>query len=168
MPGTMITKYCLKVKFEGFDSDTFFEVDHREFERLKGLWPKLSESRYFAFFRTSDGTEVVLNADRVETLRFTKDQSLEEIPALMSVREEEWVLKYQMYGRREPEYLTLSSPAAAVDFLDATREAFGSGVSAPLFLSIADGVGESTCLGREKLLYLAAPKRVVDEGRRRA
>ena len=160
----MITKYCLKVKFEGLDSETFFDVDQCEFERLKALWPRLSRPQFCAFFEMSDGTQVMLCTDRVETVRFALDTSLEEIPALKNVREEDWVLKVHMLGRPEPEYLAIDSPEAATEFLHGPVQALGSGVSTPLFLSIEDRDGESFCLSRERLLYVAVPKRVVDEG----
>jgi hypothetical protein len=162
----MITKYCLKVKFAGVAHDLFFEVDEKEFSRLKERYLEVIRGEEAVSFTMSDGSAVIIACKNVETIHFVFESSLEEFPSLGAVKEEEVVVKYRLLGRQEPEYLTVDSPSTAVEFYDRIREALEKNFAedAGLFFSVADEDGRDFYFNRDALLYIVVPKKVFDEG----
>jgi hypothetical protein len=162
----MITKYCLKVKFAGLANDLFFEVDEKEFSRLKERYLEVARAEEAVSLTMSDGSAAIIACKSVETIHFAFESSLEEFPSLGSVKEEEVVVKYRLLGRPEPEYLTVDSPSTAVEFFDRIREALEKDFAedAGLFFAVADEEGKDFYFNRDALLYIVVPKKVFDEG----
>jgi hypothetical protein len=162
----MITKYCLKAKFAGIDNELFFEVDEKEFSRLKERYLEVSRAEEAISFTMSDGSAAIIVCKSVETLHFVFESSLEEFPPLESIKDADWVVKYRLYGRSDPEYLPVESPSTAVEFYDRVREALETDFAedAGLFFAVADEDGKDFYFNREVLLYIVVPKKVFDEG----
>ena len=76
----MITKYCLKAKFAGIDNELFFEVDEKEFSRLKERYLEVSRPEEAISFKMSDGSAAIIACKSIETLHFVFESSLEEFP----------------------------------------------------------------------------------------
>jgi hypothetical protein len=164
--GLMITKYCLKAKFTGIDQELFFEVDEREFSRLKERFLEVSRPEEAISFTMSDGSAAVIACKSVETLHFVFESSLEEFPALENIKDEDCVVKYRLLGRSEPEYLPVDSPSTAVEFYDRIREALETNFAedAGMFFAVVDEDGKEFYFNRDALLYIVVPKKVFDEG----
>jgi hypothetical protein len=162
----MITKYCLKVKFSGIDNELFFEVDEKEFNRLKERYLEVSRPEEAISFKMSDGAAAIIACKSVETLHFVFESSLEEFPALENIKDTECVVKYRLFGRTDPEYLSVDSPSTAVEFYDRVREALETDFAedAGLFFAVADEDGKDFYFNRDCLLYIVVPKKVFDEG----
>jgi hypothetical protein len=162
----MITKYCLKVKFAGIDNDLFFEVDEKEFSRLKERFLEVSRADEAISFKMSDGAAAIISCNNIESLHFVFESSLEEFPPLENIKEEDCVVKYRLFGRPDPEYLAVDTPATAVEFYDRIREALETDFAedAGLFFAVADGDGKDFYFNREPLLYIVVPKKTFDEG----
>ncbi len=162
----MITKYCLKVKFAGIDNQLFFEVDEKEFSRLKERYLEVSRPEEAISFTMSDGSAAIIACQSVETLHFVFESSLEEFPALESIKDADCVFKYRLLGRTDPEYLAVDAPSTAVGFYDRVREALETDFAedAGLFFSVADEDGKDFYINRQTLLYIVVPKKVFDEG----
>jgi hypothetical protein len=162
----MITKYCLKVKFAGIDHELFFEVDDKEFNRLKERFLEVSRSDEAVSFTMSDGSATIIACKSVETISFVSESSLEEFPPLGNIKDEDCVVKYRLLGRHDPEYLAVETPAAAVGFFDRVREALETDFAedAGMFFTIVDEDGKDFYFNRETLLYIVVPKKVFDAG----
>lgn len=162
----MITKYCLTVKFAGIDNELFFEVDEREFARLKERFLEVSRADEAISFTMSDGSAALVVCKSVETLHFVFESSLEEFPPLENIKDEDCVVKYRLLDRGDQEYLAVESPAAAVEFYDRVREALEKDFAedAGLFFAVVDDAGKDFYFNRESLLYLVVPKKVFDSG----
>jgi|GEM_PF-2323732 len=162
----MVTKYCLKAKFSGIDNELFFEVDESEFSRLKERFLEVSNPQEAISFTMSDGSAAILACRSLETVHFVFESSLEEIPPLENIKDEDCVVKYRLLGRRDPEYLAVESPATAVGFYDRVREALEADFAedAGLFFAVADADGKDFYFNRDTFLYVVVPKRVYDEG----
>jgi hypothetical protein len=162
----MITKYCLKAKFSGIDNELFFEVDEKEFSRLKERFLEVSRAEEAISFTMSDGSAVILACKSIETLHFVFESSLEEFPALENIKDEDCVVKYRLFGRLDPEYLAVESPTTAVEFYDRIREALETNFAedAGLFFAVVDEDGKDFYFNRDTLLYIVVPKKVFDEG----
>jgi hypothetical protein len=162
----MFTKYCLKAKFAGIDNELFFEVDEKEFSRLKERFLEVSRAEEAISFTMSDGSAAILACKSIETLHFVFESSLEEFPPLENIKDEECVVKFRLFGRPEPEYLAVDSPSTAVEFYDRIREALETNFAedAGLFFAVADEDGKDFYFNRDTLLYIVVPKRVFDEG----
>jgi hypothetical protein len=162
----MITKYCLKAKFSGIDNELFFEVDESEFSRLKERFLEVSDSGEAISFTMSDGSAAILACKNVETIHFVFESSLEEFPALESIKDEDCVVKYRLLGRPDPEYLAVESPSTAVQFYDRIREALETDFAedAGLFFAVVDDEGKDFYFNRDTFLYLVVPKKAYDEG----
>jgi hypothetical protein len=162
----MITKYCLKAKFAGIDNELFFEVDEKEFSRLKERFLEVSRAEEAISFTMSDGSAVILACKSIETLHFVFESSLEEFPALENIKDEDCVVKYRLFGRLDPEYLAVESPTTAVEFYDRIREALETNFAedAGLFFAVVDEDGKDFYFNRDTLLYIVVPKKVFDEG----
>lgn len=164
----MITKYCLKAKFAGIDNELFFEVDEKEFSRLKGRYLEVSRPDEAISFKMSDGSAAIMACKSVETLHFVFESSLEEFPALENIKDDDCVLKYRLLNRGDPEYLAVDLPSTAVEFYDRVREALETDFAedAGLFFAVVDEDGKDFYINREALLYIVVPKKVFDEGSR--
>ena len=103
----MITKYCLKAKFAEIDNELFFEVDEKEFSRLKERFLEVSLPEEAISFTMSDGSAAIIVCTNVETLHFVFESSIEEFPSLESVKDQDCVIKYRLLGRSDPEYLAV-------------------------------------------------------------
>jgi hypothetical protein len=162
----MFTKYCLKVKFSGIEQELFFDVDESEFARLKERFLEVSRPEEAISLTMSDGSAAIVVCQRVETINFVFETSLEEFPPLESVKDEDCVVKYRLYARSESEYLAVDSPAAAVEFFDRLREALEKDFAedAGLFFAVVGEGGKDFYFNRESLLYIVVPKKVYDEG----
>ena len=162
----MITKYCLKAKFAGIENELYFEVDESEFTRLKERFLEISRAEEAISFTMSDGSATIIACKSIETLHFVSESSLEEFPALESIKDADCVVKYRLFGRRDPEYLEVDSPSTAVEFYDRIREALETDFAedAGLFFAVVDEDGKDFYFNREALLYIVVPKRVFDEG----
>jgi hypothetical protein len=162
----MFTKYCLKAKFAGIDNELFFEVDEKEFSRLKERFLEVSRAEEAISFTMSDGSAAILACKSIETLHFVFESSLEEFPPLENIKDEECVVKFRLFGRPEPEYLAVDSPSTAVEFYDRIREALETDFAedAGLFFAVVDEDGKDFYFNRDTLLYIVVPKRVFDEG----
>jgi hypothetical protein len=162
----MFTKYCLKAKFAGIDNELFFEVDEKEFTRLKERFLEVSRAEEAISFTMSDGSVTILACKSVETLHFVFESSLEEFPALENIKDEDCVVKYRLFGRPDPEYLAVDSPSTAVEFYDRIREALETDFAedAGLFFAVVDEDGKDFYFNRDTLLYIVVPKKVYDEG----
>jgi hypothetical protein len=164
--GGMITKYCLKAKFAGIDNELFFEVDEKEFSRLKERFLEISRSEEAISFTMSDGAAAIIACKSVETLHFVFESSMEEFPALENIMDQGCVLKYRLLGRTEPEYLPVDTPSTAVEFYDRVREALETDFAedARLFFAAVDEDGKDYYFNRDTFLYIVVPKKVYDEG----
>jgi hypothetical protein len=162
----MITKYCLKAKFAGIDNELFFEVDEKEFSRLKERFLEVSRAEEAISFTMSDGSATILACKSIETLHFVFESSLEEFPALENIKDQDTVVKYRLLGRSDPEYLAVDSPSTAVEFYDRIREALETNFAedAGLFFAVVDEDGKDFYFNRDTLLYIVVPKKVFDEG----
>ena len=162
----MITKYCLKAKFAGIENELYFEVDESEFTRLKERFLEISRAEEAISFTMSDGSATIIACKSIETLHFVSESSLEEFPALESIKDADCVVKYRLFGRRDPEYLEVDSPSTAVEFYDRIREALETDFAedAGLFFAVVDEDGKDFYFNRETLLYVVVPKKVFDEG----
>jgi len=162
----MITKYCLKAKFAGIDNELYFEVDEKEFSRLKERFLEVSRREEAISFKMSDGSAAIIACTSVETLHFVFESSLEEFPALENIKDADCVIKYRLLGRPDPEYLALDAPSAAVEFYDRVREALETDFAedAGLFFAAVDEDGKDFYFNREALLYIVVPKKVYDDG----
>jgi hypothetical protein len=162
----MITKYCLKAKYSGIENELFFEVDEKEFSRLKDRFLEISRAEEAISFTMSDGSAAILVCNSIETLHFIFETSLEEIPPLENIKDEDCVVKYRLLGRSDPEYLPVDSPATAVEFYDRLREALETNFAedAGLFFAVVDEDGKDFYFNRETLLYIVVPKKTFDEG----
>jgi hypothetical protein len=162
----MITKYCLTAKFAGVENELFFEVDEKEFSRLKERFLEVSRADEAISFTMSDGSAAIIACRSVETLHFVFESSLEEFPALENIKDEDCVVKYRLLGRDESEYLPVESPSAAVEFYDRVREALEKDFAedAGLFFAVVDDAGKDFYFNRESLLYVVVPKKVFDSG----
>jgi hypothetical protein len=162
----MITKYCLKAKFAGIDNELYFEVDEKEFTRLKDRFLEISRAEEAISFTMSDGSATIIACKSIETLHFVFESSLEEFPALENIKDEDCVVKYRLFGRRDPEYLAVDSPSTAVEFYDRIREALETDFAedAGLFFAVVDEDGKDFYFNRDTLLYVVVPKKVFDEG----
>jgi hypothetical protein len=162
----MFTKYCLKAKFAGIDNELFFEVDEKEFSRLKERFLEVSRAEEAISFTMSDGSATILSCKSIETLHFVFESSLEEFPQLENIKDEDCVVKYRLFGRPDPEYLAVDSPSTAVEFFDRIREALETDFAedAGLFFAVADEDGKDFYINRDTLLYIVVPKKVFDEG----
>jgi hypothetical protein len=164
--GGMITKYCLKAKFAEIDNELFFEVDEKEFSRLKERFLEVSRPEEAISFTMSDGSAAIIACTSIETLHFVFESSIEEFPSLESVKDQDCVIKYRLLGRSDPEYLSVDTPSTAVDFYDRVREALETDFAedARLFFAAVDEDGKDYYFNRESLLYIVVPKKVFDEG----
>jgi hypothetical protein len=164
----MITKYCLKAKFAGIDNELFFEVDEKEFSRLKERYLEVSRAEEAISFRMSDGSAVIIACKSVETLHFVFESSLEDFLPLENIKDADCVIKYRLLGRPESEYLAVESPSTAVEFYDRVREALETNFAedAGLFFAVVDEDGKDFYFNRDSLLYIFVPKQVFDEGTR--
>ena len=162
----MITKYCLKVKFTGIAQELFFEVDEKEFSRLKERYLEVSRPEEAISFTMSDGAAAIIVCKSVETLHFVFESSLEEFPPLENIKDEDCVVKYRLLGRNDPEYLPVDTPSTAVEFYDRVREALETDFAedAGLFFAVVDEDGKDFYFNRECLLYIVVPKKTYDEG----
>jgi hypothetical protein len=162
----MITKYCLKAKFAGIENELYFEVDESEFTRLKERFLEISRAEEAISFTMSDGSATIIACKSIETLHFVSESSLEEFPALESIKDADCVVKYRLFGRRDPEYLEVDSPSTAVEFYDRIREALETDFAedAGLFFAVVDEDGKDFYFNRDTLLYVVVPKKVFDEG----
>jgi len=162
----MITKYCLKVKFGGIENELYFEVDEKEFSRLKERYLEVSRPEEAISFKMSDGSVAIIVCKNVETLHFIFESSLEEFPPLENIKEQDCVVKYRLLGRLDPEYLAVDSASSAVEFYDRVREALETDFAegAGLFFAVVDEDGKDFYINREALLYIVVPKKVFDEG----
>jgi hypothetical protein len=162
----MFTKYCLKAKFAGIDNELFFEVDEKEFSRLKERFLEVSRAEEAISFTMSDGSAAILACKSIETLHFVFESSLEEFPPLENIKDEECVVKFRLFGRPDPEYLAVDSPSTAVEFYDRIREALETDFAedAGLFFAVVDEDGKDFYFNRDTLLYIVVPKKVYDEG----
>ena len=162
----MITKYCLKAKFAGIENELYFEVDESEFTRLKERFLEISRAEEAISFTMSDGSATIIACKSIETLHFVSESSLEEFPALESIKDADCVVKYRLFGRRDPEYLEVDSPSTAVEFYDRIREALEPDFAedAGLFFAVVDEDGKDFYFNRDTLLYVVVPKKVFDEG----
>jgi hypothetical protein len=162
----MITKYCLKAKFAGIDNELYFEVDEKEFSRLKERFLEVSRAEEAISFTMSDGSATILACKSIETLHFVFESSLEEFPPLENIKDEDCVVKYRLFGRPDPEYLAVESPSTAVEFHDRIREALETDFAedAGLFFAVVDEDGKDFYFNRDTLLYIVVPKKVFDEG----
>jgi hypothetical protein len=162
----MITKYCLKAKFARIDNVLFFEVDEKEFSRLKERFLEISRPEEAISFRMSDGSAALIACKSIETLHFISESSIEEFPPLESIKDADCVIKFRLLGRGDPEYLAVDAPSTAVEFYDRVREALETDFAedAGLFFAVVDEDGKDFYFNRESLLYLVVPKKVFDEG----
>jgi hypothetical protein len=162
----MVTKYCLKAKFAGIDNELFFEVDEKEFSRLKERFLEVSRPEEAISFTMSDGSVAIIACTSVETLHFVFESSLEEFPSLENIMDQDCVLKYRLLGRSEPEYLPVDRPSTAVEFYDRVREALETDFveDARLFFAAVDEDGKDYYFNRESLLYIVVPQKVYEEG----
>ncbi len=162
----MITKYCLKAKFAGIENELFFEVDEKEFSRLKERYLAVSRPEEAISFKMSDGSAAIIACKSVETLHFVFESSLEEFPPLENIKDADCVVKYRLLGRSDPEYLAVDSPSTAVEFYDRVREALETDFAedAGLFFAVADEDGKDFYFNREAFLYIVVPKKTFDEG----
>jgi len=162
----MITKYCLKAKFAGIENELYFEVDESEFNRLKERFLEVSRAEEAISFTMSDGSATIIACKSIETLHFVSESSIEEFPALESIKDADCVVKYRLFGRRDPEYLEVDSPSTAVEFYDRIREALETDFAedAGLFFAVVDEDGKDFYFNRDTLLYVVVPKKVFDEG----
>jgi hypothetical protein len=164
--GGMVTKYCLKAKFAGIDNELFFEVDEKEFSRLKERFLEVSRPEEAISFTMSDGSVAIIACTSVETLHFVFESSLEEFPSLENIMDQDCVLKYRLLGRSEPEYLPVDRPSTAVEFYDRVREALETDFveDARLFFAAVDEDGKDYYFNRESILYIVVPQKVYEEG----
>jgi hypothetical protein len=162
----MITKYCLTAKFKGIDHELFFEVDEKEFARLRERFLEVSRADEAVSFAMSDGSAAIIVCKSIETLHFVFETSLEEFPPLENIKDQDCVVKYRLLGRSDPEYLAVDSPSTAVEFYDRVREALETDFAedAGLFFAVADVDSKDFYFNREKLLYLVVPKKTFDAG----
>jgi hypothetical protein len=162
----MITKYCLKAKYAGIDNELFFEVDEKEFSRLKERYLEVSRAEEAISFTMSDGSAAIMACKSIETLHFVSESSLEEFPALENIKDADCVVKFRLLGRSDPEYLPVDAPSTAVEFYDRVREALETDFAedAGLFFAVVDEDGKDFYINREALLYIVVPKKVFDEG----
>jgi hypothetical protein len=162
----MVTKYCLTAKFAGIENELFFEVDEKEFSRLKERFLEVSRPEEAISFTMSDGSAAIIACRSLETLHFVFESSLEEFPSLENIKDEDCVFKYRLLGRADPEYLAVESPTAAVEFYDRLREALEKDFAedAGLFFAVVDDAGKDFYFNRESLLYIVVPKKVFDMG----
>jgi hypothetical protein len=162
----MITKYCLKVKFSRIDNELFFEVDEKEFSRLKERYLEVSKPEEAISFTMSDGSAAIIVCKSVETLHFVFESSLEEFPPLGNIKDEDCVVKYRLLSRDDPEYLPVDTPSTAVEFYDRVREALETDFAedAGLFFAVVDEDGKDFYINRDSLLYIVVPKKTFDEG----
>jgi hypothetical protein len=162
----MITKYCLKAKFAGIDQELFFEVDEKEFSRLKERFLEVSRAEEAISFTMSDGSAAIIVCKYVETLHFVFESSLEEFPPLESIKDADCVVKYRLFGRSDPEYLPVDAPSTAVEFYDRIREALETDFAedAGMFFAVVDEDGKDFYFNRDPLLYIVVSKKVFDEG----
>ncbi len=162
----MITKYCLKAKFAEIGNELFFEVDEKEFSRLKERYLEVSRPDEAISFKMSDGSAAIIACKSVETLHFVFESSLEEFPPLENIKDADCVIKYRLLGRSDPEYLAVDSPATAVEFYDRVREALETDFAedAGLFFAAVDEDGKDFYFNREAFLYIVVHKKTFDEG----
>lgn len=168
MADPVITRYCLKVKFRDLEQNVFFEVEALEFDRVRDRCARIVDPHEFVFLTTSDGNEVMISARNTESFHFLVERSLEDIPTLKLVREEDWVVKYHIRGKPDSEYLGIASPREAVLFHRSLRAALETDrMERPaLYCSIADVEGKEFFINLRNLLYLAIPKAVMEGGGR--
>jgi hypothetical protein len=162
---SVITKYCLEVKFDGLDQEMFFEVEKEEYERVKAKCDNLAVPRDFLFLTTSDNSEILLCLKNVATIHFLFESSLEDIPVLRLVKEESWVIKYRLRDRPEPEYISVTSPRKVVEAHAFWKRALEAGSGKGSFYMITDGDGKDLAVNLRKLLYLAIPQSVIVAGK---
>lgn len=152
----MTQTFTLRLLLAGQD-DLIFEVPKRECERLKNVLATEDPTDGFFWFDTLDGRSVLINTEHLQGARFLWDF----IPGVpVSQIDEDDDLHIALVGRE------LISEPPSEDPKDVYTLFWQLELGGSKTVTFLDGDGEPFTLIVKQLVYLSAPKQVMDEGRR--
>lgn len=152
----MAQTFCLRLLLAGHD-DLIFEVRESETKRLRRILEEENFAHRFFWFDTIDGRSIVLNTKHLQGVRYLWDL----IPAPPDSRiDEDYGFHIALVGKE----VLLESPSEDPrDMYTLFWELELGGMKAVTFIDVD---GEPFTLITEQIVYLSAPKTVIDKGRR--
>jgi len=152
----MAQTFCLRLLLAGHD-DLIYEVREPEAERLKRILAREDWAEHRFWFDTIDGRSVLVNLAYLQGVRYLWDFVMAPPDLRISPDDD---MRIALHGRE----VLSESPS------EDPRDVYTLFCELELRLekvTFTDVDGEDFTLITEQIVYLTAPKEVVDEGRRR-